>query len=190
MKTIYFLFISLFLVACSSSKTGSKVEQDSDKAIELEGERSFEECFPTPDANFEQTVTGCAQGFSKVISDQFVLRISPDLDLAYGECIEWKLESGSHPEIELLIFKKGESSLMNICTGIIMAQAPKPIKRLNQSLGMITIGKSDPTDYDGQELPKITIRVDELIFFDSDTYEEMVIRDELFWKVLDKGMPK
>ena len=186
MKPLNFLCIFLFLSACSSSKTSSDTQNDSSL------ETQFADCFTAPPADHEQLVVGCSQGFYKVIGDQFVLRLNPEIDLAYGECKEWKVEATNEDQfnIELLVFKKGEASLMNICSGAYNTQAPEPFKRLNKCLGKITVGKSDPTNYQGQELPKMTFQIEQLVFIDMDTYEEIVIQDKLMWKVQDGGMPK
>lgn len=114
-------------------------------------------------------------------------------NLEYGECLE--IDSvESEITVELLIFNKGDASLMNICTDVIISEingkkAPKPINRIQKCYGKIIIGKTDPTDYYGNEMPKMTIRIDNLSFIDPETGEIIKIENELFWKVLNTGTP-
>jgi hypothetical protein len=183
--------ILCLLFSCSTKKTVNTTASVPDSFEELTIDSNSDDCIEAPDASFEQTVTGCSQGFFKVISDQFVLGISPDFELQKGECRERQIEVDDAPGIaELRIFKKGEASLMNICTGAFNTQAPEPLKRLSKCLGKLTIERHATDTPNDPESSIMSIHIEQLIFVDLDTYEEIVIRDELFWKVVDRGMVK
>jgi hypothetical protein len=173
------------LISCTTKKTSPATETDS--STEIPFAKTFDDCFTPPDASYEQVVAGCTQGFYKVLNEQLVLRISPDLDLQHGECKEWKLAADDPPSgVELILFNRGEASLITFCAGIVPSEVPYPINRMNKAVGTIRVGKQ----VDDQEQTKTTIYVEQLVFFDPDTYEEIVIRDELFWEVPDRGMPE
>ncbi|MCF8295924.1 MAG: hypothetical protein K9J13_00145 [Saprospiraceae bacterium] len=195
MKILLFISIIVFVLSCSSNKTEKTIEQSMDSIPELVVGNSFDNCFPKPDTNFEQTVIGCSGGYYKVVSDQYVIRINSDIKVDYGECIEIEIDSTeSEMTVELLVFKKGDASLMNICTDIKISELngkkiPEPISRIQKCYGKIVIGKTDPTDYYGNEMPKMTIRIEELTFIDIETKDTITFKDELLWKVLNTGTP-
>ncbi|MFT5165385.1 MAG: hypothetical protein ACI8P3_000610 [Saprospiraceae bacterium] len=190
MKTLFYLSISIFVLSCSLNKTAATENKNIDSVVELKTNSSFDQCFSAPDPTFKQTAIGCSGAFYKVINDQFVLRISPDLNMNYDECTELKIGISDQKFIaQLLIFEKGKASLSNICTDVINENAAKPIITFDKCIGSLTIGKSDPTDYHGNERPKVTIRIDELIFINLDSNEEIAIRNQLIWKVLNIGTP-
>jgi hypothetical protein len=190
MRKIIYILISLIILSCSSTKT-EKHKTEESKIAEIEDSANeFNKCFSELDSiSFESTI-GCSGGYYKVINDQYVLRISSDLNIEYDHCDIVQIDSSEQNfKAELLIFEKGKASLTNICTDVIIVNAPKPIKNLKKCYGQMTIGKSDPTDYYGNEMPKMTISIDNLTFTDPQTGEEIKIENELFWKVLNTGTP-
>jgi hypothetical protein len=190
MRYTFLLLVLCLLVSCSVKKTTvntTATATTKESSIEQVVNPGIPDCFQVPDPSFEQIVTGCSQGFFKVIGDQFVLRVSPDFELKKGECKEWQIgEYDVQSNVELLIFKKGEASLMNICTGAFNTQAPEPFKRLTKCFGQLTIGRHDTNT----SFQKVSIHIDQLIFVNPGTYEDIVIKDQLFWEVADRGMVK
>jgi hypothetical protein len=186
MKNIfYFQFILIFL-SCSSPIEDEIKEPES--ILELDAERTFTDCFPTPDPDFKQTAIGCSGGSYKRINDEYVLRIYADQVMEYDECHFLTNDSlVKNFNATLIVFNEGQASLANICTDVISMDAPSPIETLNECTGSITISQSDPTDYYGNEMPKISIMVHNLVFKNSRTGEEIEIKNELFWKVLNTG---
>ena len=200
MKILLYISISVLILSCSSNMNEKFDEQSFDEqsiatVIESEIDNTFDNYFTEPDSNFSQTVTGCSGGYYKVISDQYIIRINSDINVRYGECLEIKVDSNNYEMIaELLIFDKGEASLMNICTDMIISElngkkTPMPVNRIQKCYGNIFVGKTDPTDYYGNMMPKLTIRIEELKFIDDKSKEIITIKDELLWKVLNTGTP-
>jgi hypothetical protein len=193
MKKIVYILISLIVIGCNSNET-RKNETESHNTIEVAdsvvSENNFNNCFVEPDSSYIQESIGCSGGYYKLINDQYVLRISSELNVEYGDCDIVSIDSSEQSLLaELLIFEKGKASLTNICTDVILVNAPEPINTLKHGYGQIAIGKTDPTDYYGNEMPKMTIRVDHLTFIDPHTGEEIKIKNELLWKVLNTGTP-
>ena len=146
----------------------------------------FSNCFGTSDSTNEQVTAGCSSVFYKLIDSKTILRIHVNLIVDYDECMEiqlGELDSYAH----LLIFENEQFELTNICTDVIIVNADKPIKTLKATAGKLRIGKSDPTDYYGNQMPKISIFVEQLDFRHANSNEVTNIQDELLWKVLDTG---
>lgn len=193
MKKVIYVLISVLILGCNSTETTKNAIQEKnaiEKFDSVVSKKNFDDCFVEPDSSYIQETIGCSGGYYKLINDQYVLRISSELNIDYGDCDIILIDSsGKSLLTELLIFEKGKASLTNICTDDILVNATEPIKTLKQGYGQITIGKTDPTDYYGNEMPKMTIRVDNLTFIDPQTGKEIKIENELFWKVLNTGTP-
>lgn len=193
MKILLYISISIVILSCSTNKNEKMDEHHIDTIIESEISNTFENYFTEPDSNFTQTVIGCNGGYYKVINDEYIIRINSDINVQYGEYLEIIIDSSNSGMIaELLIFEKGEASLMNICTDMIISELngkkpSEPINRIQKCYGNIFIGKTDPTDYYGNKMPKMTIRIEELNFIDDKSREIITIKDELLWKVLNTG---
>jgi hypothetical protein len=190
MRNLIYILISLIIVSCKSVGTENTMAEESKVEEVKDSGNDFYNCFSESDSNMIQTVIGCSGGYYKIINDQYVLRISSGLNVEYNNCTTINIDSIDQTLItELLIFEKGKASLTNICTDHILVNTSKPINTLKKCYGQITIGKSDSTDYYENEMPKMTIKVDNLTFTDPQTGEEIKIKNELFWKVLNTGTP-
>jgi hypothetical protein len=188
MKKSFFLILSLFVLSCTHSDR--ELEEKVPEIMNTETNSSFNNCFPAPDTNFVQTAIGCGGGSYKLINDEHVLRIYADQVMDYGDCMFLTNDSlAQNFNATLVVFNKGEASLANICTDVVSMDAPSPIETLNDCQGSITIGQSDPTEYYGNEMPKMSIMVHYLVFENPRTGEKIEIENELFWKVLNTGSP-
>jgi hypothetical protein len=148
---------------------------------------AFDSCFEINDITNEQITIGCSTGFYKLINPNTILRIFVNPTIGYNECME--IELGEFDSFaQLLIFSKEQKQLMNICTDVIIVNADKPIQILKATSGKLRFEKSDPTDYYGNQMPKVSIFVEELKFHQPKSKKEILIKDELFWKVLDTGI--
>lgn len=193
MNNIIYILISIIILGCNSNEIAKNATQEKntiEKSKSVVSKNHFDDCFAESDSIFTHETIGCSGGYYKLINDEYVLRISSELNVDYGDCKILSIDSSEEsPLTELLIFEKGKATLTNICTDVILVNAVEPIKTLCQGYGQITIGKSDSTDYYGNEMPRMTIRVDYLTFIDSHTGKEIKIENELFWKVLNTGTP-
>lgn len=189
MRKLVYPILSLFLLNCNSIITENTETEELEEVLK-DTITPFDKCFTKPKSNAVDSVIGCSGGYYKVISDEYVLRITSDLNVEYDDCTLINIDSADHTFIaQLLIFEKGKASLTNICTDLNNVNAAIPIKTLNKCYGQLVIGKSDPTDYYGNEMPKLTIQVDNITFMDAETKKTISVENELFWKVLNRGTP-
>lgn len=148
-------------------------------------------CFQGVDTTQEDNSIGCVAGFYKLIDSNLVIKFTANLaKFPYDKCQNIDIDSSNGSNyVELFIYKDGEANLSNICTDLIMMGNKQPLRSISPIKGQIIVGVSDPTDYYGNIKPRVTILIKELLFFDSKTKKEVVLKDILLWKVLDMGMP-
>ncbi|MBL1280644.1 MAG: hypothetical protein COA33_010240 [Fluviicola sp.] len=185
MKNIVAILGLLLLASCTGNS-----EQNNQGDTENELNSKFQEYFQSLDTIQKNYSVGCASGFYKILDERFVIRISPSLDFEYDNIKKLKVGTNSFEvSLELLEFEEGKASLFNICTDMHIGNVAKPINKYTNCIGTLVIGKSDPTDYYGNIMPRVSIYLDKVIFYDSLGNEKINIENELLWKVLDRGTP-
>ncbi len=185
MKTITTIFGILLLLSCSENKS-----PDNSMTNDTNLTSNFQEYFQNLDTLDSYYAAGCISGFYKMLNDQYVIRIVPNLNFEYDDFKKYQIDSNSIDiTIELIEFKKGEANLTNVCTDIHFLNVAEPVKKYVNCTGMVVVGKSDPTDFYGSLLPKISIHLDTLTFYDSLGTEKLIISNELLWKVQHQGTP-
>lgn len=188
MKAIITIVGILLLVACTQNDTKENAHNEiiSDDRINSR----FHEYFDELDTSSTDNTIGCISGFFKKLDAKYVIRIGPNLDLEYNNIEKFDIEGyAKDVELELFEFKKGKANLTNICTDIHVVDTPEAIQKYSNCKGTVVIGKSDPTNYYGNEMPRVSIHLKNLIFYDSLGNEVLKIEDELLWKVLHLGTP-
>ena len=169
MKKIIFLF--LFLPLFSNAQT-----------------IKFSEVINNIDTNQSQNARGCQKNYVKLIDSTFVLNINYSFDLNYNFCQKQSIDSTTkNVNVYLEIFPNGKSNISNHCSCMHIVNLEPAIAKVKAFSGEITICKTDPTDYYGNTLPKITIVAKDLKF--KYKGKEITIKKEVLWKLQDLGTP-
>ena len=148
----------------------------------------FSEVVNNIDTNQSQFAVGCQKKYVKLLDSALVLNISYNLDLNYNYCQKQDLDSiTKNVSVYLEIFSNGSSNISNHCSCMHIVNLEPAIAKVKAISGEITICKTNPTDYYGNTLPKITIVAKDIIF----KYEgkEIKIKKEVLWKLQDLGTP-
>ena len=144
------------------------------------------ECFAGVDTMKTAKTDGCSGSIYKIIDSNLVIRINPFLKFKqYDTCFTINVDT-AYGKIftELFVYKKGEVNLDNICTDL-MVKSKEPLRSFPATKGQILVLFSDPTNYFGNVRPHVSILIKELIFIDPKTNKQIVIENELIWKVFD-----
>ena len=179
MKYLQYILILATAIACNAESAVQSPQKT----------KSFEQCFSQVDTTSGVAAVMGSGGFYKQLNDQYIIRIKSNLHMKSGECEEISIQPTDTSVVaELLIFEKGKASQINIYTDIISADKKEekenePIKRLNIFHGKIRLGETDAPFFFRSPMPETTIHILELTFVDSETKEQIVIKDELLWKV-------
>ncbi len=185
MKNILTIFGIFLLGACTQNNTTENVHT----SYEIMNS-SFHEYFDELDTTRTDNTIGCVSGFFKKLDANYVIRIVPNLDLVYNSIEKYEIKGFTNDLVlELFEYKEGKANLTNICTDILVVNNPEPIQKYSNCKGTVVIGKSNPTQYYGNEMPRVSIHLKNLIFYDSLGNEVLKIKDELLWKVLHLGTP-
>ena len=149
----------------------------------------FSDCFNSADSSYKQEAIGCSNTYFKVVNDRYVLKIILPSSLnTISSCKEIEIDSSNNNlQVTLIIYRKGDASLANICTDIQITNAPIPLRSIQKCSGKFKLGIDEYIDYYGNMRPSVSILVESLIFWDEMTQQEIKITNELFWKVLDLG---
>lgn len=151
---------------------------------------SFEDSFADIDTTMAGQSIGCAAGTYKLINDKYVIHILHQFPVHFDSCYSVTIDSMQNGFIiELFVFDNNNANLTNICTDVIVTNNPGPTRLLNAQSGQLIIGFSDPLDYYGHMSHHTSILIKNLVFVDAKTGEKIELKDELIWKVLDRGIP-
>ncbi|MEZ4843272.1 MAG: hypothetical protein R3A43_03360 [Bacteroidia bacterium] len=174
------------LLSCGNqSDTTGNSTKEQDKS-----QNTFATCFAGIDTLKAGQSIGCAGGTYKLINDKYVIHMLPDFPIQFDSCYSVTIDSSNAGRLtELLVFDKKDASLTNICTDLIINNAPKPTQQLQAQSGQLIIGFSDPTELYGNKTHHTTVLIKRLVFIDSKTGEKIELENELLWKVLDTGTP-
>lgn len=204
MRVFLSSFIIVFFIHCTYETNsrdpivGEKlIEEDNflnrtnDTVLHLKSNHnkdSFLSCFPPIDSvdSFQKAV-GCENRcFYKLINDSQDLMIHYNAKITIDSCTYFdNLTQEIYAELQ--IFKKGQANLTNQCTDVMIVNVPKPIKRIQANSGELAIAESDIDDYYGNKLPRTTILVKQLNFYESTYMSNIIVTNELFWKVRNFG---
>jgi hypothetical protein len=89
MKIIIYVSISLIILGCDSTGTAKNTAQENntfEKSDSVVSQNNFDNCFVEPDSSYTQEVIGCSGGYYKLLNGQYVLRISSEKNVEYGDC--------------------------------------------------------------------------------------------------------
>ncbi|MGB1040095.1 MAG: hypothetical protein ACPGVD_04420 [Flavobacteriales bacterium] len=169
--------------------SSNHIEKIEGEEVDNSYQKSFLRCFASIDSNQVQNVVGCQNRcFYKVLNDDKVLMIHYKTKLKLNHCKHYDTLT-KEVYAELQIFKKGEANLTNYCTDIRIVNTPEPLKKIVATSGQLIIAESNIDNYYGNKLPRTTILIKQLIFFDSTFMRNVKIENELFWKVRNFGTP-
>ena len=131
---------------------------------------------------------GCGGSLFKLLNDSCVLVIHLPSHLPDG--VHLQVDSIHSPaSADLYLFSKDSASLMNICTDLIISNAPRPIATLQAFSGELVFRRESPIPLYGSLAPVSSIIVKYLSFADSTSTFELHVKDELLWRVVDLGTP-
>ena len=185
-RILTFICITL-LIGCSTKGENSFVEDIADVEIK---DNKFSNCFSKMDTSDYRPTVGCSGGYYKTLNDQYVIKLSSFVEFEYNDCQRVNVDDQfSNIRAELYVFEQGQASLVNLCADVIITNAPKAIQTITASSGKIIVGKSNPTDYYGNTMPRFSFYIEELNFIDTLKSDTIRIKDELLWKVLNRGTP-
>ncbi|MDJ1500016.1 hypothetical protein [Xanthocytophaga agilis] len=159
----------------------------------------YTNCLAGVDTTKGDEAIGCVGNYYKLIDQQYVLKIDiadflrkNSLSEYQDSCFQIRISTdkvlSAGVFAELQVFNKGESNLSSICTDIIITNTPKPQRILTDVSGSIIIQYNGEQDYYGSKRSVFTFFVERLSFKDKVAQKEVVIKDQLLWKVIDLGM--
>jgi hypothetical protein len=170
---IFLIILSAVLVGCYSSN---------------ETKRTFAYCFSNIDSTKNGETVGCADNYYKLINNKYVVCISPKAPIKIGACDVLRFDTTSLQfNAKLLIFDNRDAHLSNICTDLDLVNLPRPSRIVDLKFGELQIGYSDVQELYGNYTYCTTIIVKTLEFLDSTTSEQIILKDQLLWKVLNQG---
>jgi len=186
MNKLIFILIILTLISCNNhnDSINNSVKQPN------KPKNTFANCFADIDTSQAGQSIGCSGGTYKLVNDKYVIRINPNFPIQFDSCYTITIDSLNRKLLtELLVFDNKNASLTNICTDVIITNSAEPTRHLYAQSGQIIIGFSDPSPLYGNETHHTTVFIKNLKFIDSKTGEEIELKNELLWKVLNTGTP-
>ena len=148
-------------------------------------------CFENIDTTKAGQALCCSGSISKLINDEYVISISYASLISYrlDSCYMITVDSTNRRMVELLVFKKSQASLINICTDVIITNTPEPTAHLFAQSGELQFLFNEPIEYYGNMMDHVSVFIKRLVFNDVKSGRKIEFENELIWKVLDTGIP-
>lgn len=132
---------------------------------------------------------GCVGSFYKQLSDSTVLVIRLKDNHIVDTASTLRIDSlGLDATAALWLFEKDSAHMSNICTDVIIVNLPKPLAMVPAVEGSLALMHHPRFDYYGNLQPVTSILVKHLTFADPRHKQPIVVKGELLWRVLDRGM--
>ncbi|MDQ3110419.1 MAG: hypothetical protein M3R17_11045 [Bacteroidota bacterium] len=178
----------LFLSGCDPQIQPEEISDGKDSAT-LSVNENLLSCFVGIDTTNKGHALYCSGAAFKLVSDKYVLYINPVFPLQYDSCYTVTVDSINGKGLaRLYVYDHHNAHLTNFCTDLYITNFPEPTRELHAQSGNFILAFTDPdTLYHFAQ--HVTILVKQLTFIDSKTGEKIEIKNELFWKVGNLGMP-